>query len=68
MTSTVKWWDARKGFGFIVNPDGSGQDYFVHHTNILGKNGRKNLRDGQRVEFEAEENEKGMRASNVILI
>jgi len=68
MTSEVKCWDERKGFGFIVNPNGSGNDFFVHHSSILGRSGRKNLRDGQKVEFEVEDNEKGMRAVNVIQI
>jgi CspA family cold shock protein len=66
MTSTVKWWDERKGYGFIINPDRSGNDFFVHHSNILGKNGRRSLKDGQRVEFETEENEKGTRATGVV--
>ncbi len=48
-TGVVKWWDDRKGFGFIT-PDFGGADIFVHHTGIEGK-GHKTLREGDEVEF-----------------
>lgn len=66
MTSTVKWWDANKGFGFIVNPDKSGRDFFVHYANIIRTgNGKVNLTAGQRVDFATHESEKGTQAINV---
>lgn len=60
---TVKWFDAKKGFGFITPEDGS-DDVFVHHTNIVGQ-GFKTLNNGQAVEFEVGEGRKGPQATNV---
>jgi cold shock protein len=60
---TVKWFDAKKGFGFITPEDGS-EDVFVHHTNIVGQ-GFKTLNNGQAVEFEVGEGRKGPQATNV---
>ena len=60
----VKWFDAKKGFGFIEQENGS--DVFVHFRAIQSK-GYKTLEEGQSVEFELEENEKGAQASNVVL-
>jgi len=60
---TVKWFDVKKGFGFIQQEDGS--DIFVHHTNISG-NGFKVLEDGENVEFEVVEGDRGLQAQNVI--
>ena len=59
----VKWFDERKGFGFIT-PDDGGEDLFVHHTNILGE-GFRSLSDGQPVEYEIGEGRKGPQATNV---
>jgi CspA family cold shock protein len=59
----VKWFDPRKGFGFIVGPDG--QDIFVHFTVIQG-DGFRVLRDGATVEYDAEHSDKGWRATRVI--
>lgn len=59
----VKWFDPRKGFGFIVGPDG--QDIFVHYTVIEG-DGFRVLRDGAKVEYDAECTDKGWRATRVI--
>ena len=56
-TGTVKWFDGKKGFGFIV-PDDGGKELFVHHTDIQ-MDGFKNLNDGQAVEFEIGEGQKG---------
>ncbi len=61
-TGHVKWFDARKGFGFIVQDDGG--EIFVHHTGIVG-GGYKRLVDGQPVEYEVETTGKGPQAVNV---
>ena len=60
---TVKWFDVKKGFGFIQQEDGS--DVFVHYSSISG-NGFKVLEDGESVEFEVVEGNKGLQAQNVI--
>lgn len=59
---TVKWFDPRKGFGFIIGPDE--QDIFVHFTVIEGE-GFRVLKDGVTVCYDAEENEKGWRATKI---
>jgi cold shock protein len=58
----VKWFDNRKGFGFIAQE--TGQDVFVHHTSILG-NGYKTLNEGEDVDFDVIPSEKGPKAQNV---
>ena len=58
----VKWFDPRKGFGFIVGPEG--QDIFVHFTVIAG-DGFRVLRDGSPVVYDAERSDKGWRATRV---
>ena len=58
----VKWFDNKKGFGFIAQD--SGQDIFVHHTAITGQ-GFKTLNDGETVSFELIESGKGLKAQNV---
>lgn len=57
----VKWFDARKGFGFIVGPDG--QDIFVHFSVIEQAEGFRALRDGERVAYSAREGDKGWTAT-----
>lgn len=59
----VKWFDPRKGFGFIIGPEG--QDIFVHFSVIQG-DGFKALKDHSRVEYDAERSDKGWRATRVI--
>ncbi len=59
---TVKWFDDDKGFGFIEREDG--EDAFAHYSEIAGE-GFKSLEEGQEVEFELEESEKGPKAINV---
>ena len=59
---TVKWFDPRKGFGFIVGPDE--QDIFVHFTVIEG-DGFRVLKDGVEVCYDAECNDKGWRATKI---
>ena len=60
---TVKWINDQKGFGYIARTDGA-KDVFVHHSAILGT-GYKSLKEGERVEFEVEEGQKGPTAVNV---
>lgn len=60
---TVKWFNDAKGFGFITLDDGS-KDCFVHHSAIQG-NGFKSLEEGDRVEFEVVQGQKGPAAENV---
>ena len=58
----VKWFDNKKGYGFITPEDG--KDVFVHHTAIQG-DGYKTLQEGQEVEFDIVQGPKGEQASNV---
>jgi CspA family cold shock protein len=62
--SKVKWFNGKKGYGFIINPHG-GEDIFVHFTNIVLDGGFKILRQGAEVEFDLEHSEKGLQAKNV---
>ena len=61
---TVKWFNGDKGFGFITREDG-GKDCFVHHSAIQGE-GYKTLNEGDRVEFEVVQGQKGPAAENVV--
>ncbi len=63
-TGKVKWFEDKKGFGFIT-PDGGSKDIFVHHTAIQGS-GFKSLTEGQSVSFDIEQSDKGPRAANVV--
>jgi len=62
-TGTVKWFNNDKGFGFITPEDGS-KDLFVHHSAIQGS-GYKSLDEGERVEFDVVQGQKGPAAENV---
>ncbi|KJY43608.1 cold-shock protein [Streptomyces sp. A1547] len=62
----VKWFNAEKGFGFIA-PDGGGQDLFVHYSEIQGQ-GFKELQEGQRVQFEVGQGQKGPQAQNIVTL
>jgi len=61
---TVKWFNDRKGYGFI-SPDDSSEDVFVHHSEIKTE-GFRTLDEGEVVEFEVAPGRKGMQAVNVI--
>ena len=62
-TGTVKWFNDTKGFGFIT-PEGGGKDCFVHHSSIQGS-GFKSLSEGDQVEFDVVQGQKGPAAENV---
>ncbi len=66
MTGTVKWFNDAKGFGFITRDDGQ-KDCFVHHSGIQGQ-GFKSLAEGERVEFDVVQGQKGPAAENVTKI
>jgi len=61
-TGTVKWFDDKKGFGFIARP--KGDDVFVHYSAIQGA-GFKTLSEGEQVEFEVIDSPRGQKAVNV---
>lgn len=62
-TGTVKWFNSEKGFGFIAPSDGSA-DVFAHFSAIAGT-GRRDLYEGQQVEFDVERGQKGLQAANI---
>jgi CspA family cold shock protein len=62
-TGKVKWFNAKKGFGFII-PDDGGDDVFVHHSEIKA-DGFASLDEGQNVEYEIGQGKKGPCATNV---
>ncbi|MGH9869595.1 MAG: cold-shock protein [Candidatus Polarisedimenticolia bacterium] len=62
-TGTVKWFNDAKGFGFIT-VDGQAKDVFVHHSAIMGT-GFKSLAEGQKVEFDIVQGQKGPAAERV---
>jgi len=61
----VKWFNNKKGFGFIERENG--EDVFVHYSSIVGQ-GYKTLNEGDTVEFEIVKREKGLQAVNVVKI
>jgi CspA family cold shock protein len=65
-TGRVKWFNDSKGFGFITPEDGQG-DCFVHHSEIVGS-GFKSLTEGERVEFDVVQGQKGPAAAKVTKI
>lgn len=65
LEGTVKWFNNKKGWGFIQKDDGS--DVFVHYSAIAG-DGFKSLNEGDKVNFEVQNGEKGPAAANVVKI
>jgi CspA family cold shock protein len=65
-TGTVKWFNDQKGFGFITPDDGS-KDCFVHHSAIQAQ-GFKTLSEGDKVEFDVTQGQKGPAAENVVKV
>jgi cold shock protein len=65
MKGKVKWFNDQKGFGFIEVE--GGKDVFVHHSSITGE-GFKSLREGDEVEFEVTQGQKGPQATNVKVV
>jgi len=61
-TGKVKWFDPKKGYGFIIGDDD--QDIFVHYTSIIG-DGFRALKDGEQVDYELVKSDKGYQAHNV---
>jgi len=61
-TGKVKWFDPKKGFGFVVNDDG--KDVFVHYTSIDG-DGFRCLKNGETVEYDQLDSDKGLQGRNV---
>jgi len=64
-TGTVKWFNGSKGYGFIERE--AGADVFVHFSAIRG-DGFRNLEEGQRVEFNVEQGQKGLQATDVTVV
>lgn len=62
-TGTVKWFNDAKGYGFI-QPDDGGKDVFVHHSSIQA-DGFRTLAEGEKVEFEVRQGQKGPEAASV---
>ncbi len=65
MKGKVKWFNTEKGYGFISGEDG--KDIFVHYSHI-NQEGYKSLDEGQDVEFEVAELDKGLQARNVVKV
>ena len=64
-TGIVKWFNGSKGYGFIEREEGP--DVFVHYSAIRGE-GFRNLEEGQRVEFNVEQGQKGLQATDVSVL
>lgn len=65
VTGTVKWFSNQKGYGFLGRDDGD--DVFVHYSALQGE-GFKTLEEGQKVEFDVVDGDKGVRAENVVRV
>ena len=67
MKGKVKWFNADIGFGFFYRVVGDGEDIFVHYTQIL-EEGYRTLEEGQEVQFDLYETDRGLQAKNVVKI
>ena len=66
ITGTVKWFNDSKGYGFVTRDDGE-KDVFVHHSAIQGE-GFKSLTEGEKVEFDVVQGQKGPAAENLVKV
>jgi len=64
---SVKWFNDSKGFGFIT-PDVGEKDFFVHFSSIVGQDGRRTLREDDRVAFDIVTTDRGLSATNVSVV
>ena len=67
MISKVKWFNNKKGYGFIINPNINEEDIFIHYTDIE-KDGYKTIKEGESVEFEIENTNRGLKAKHIHII
>ncbi|OOH89625.1 cold-shock protein [Pasteurellaceae bacterium 15-036681] len=67
LIGTVKWFNPIKGFGFI-QPSQGGDDVFVHFSSIVSEKSYRNLKDGDSVEFELQQSDRGASALNVKVV
>ncbi len=67
MLGKVKWFDAEKGYGFINYDESNNVDVFVHYSQIV-EDGYRSLEEGQEVEFDLTETDRGLQAKNVVKI
>lgn len=68
MQGTVKWFNRVKGYGFIKPDDSAVEDVFVHYSVLEGPKGKKNLEEGQKVEFNTATGDKGLKAVDVKVV
>ena len=66
-TGKVKWFDGKKGYGFII-PESGSADVFVHYSSIKTENDFKSLKEGMAVQFDITEGKKGLQAQNVVVV
>ncbi len=66
-TGKVKWFDGKKGYGFIIPAEGNG-DIFVHYSAIKSESEFKTLKEGMTVQFDITEGKRGLQALNVVVM
>lgn len=67
-TGKVKWFDGKKGYGFIVPTEGGNTDIFVHYSAIKSDSEFKSLKEGMTVQYDVTEGKKGLQALNVTVL